>query len=230
MTAFPAAWPAPPRAAMEGRYARLEPLDPDRHGDDLFAAVTGPEADRLHLWLPEPPPPSRAAFRDWLVAKAALSDPLYFAVIDRATGRVAGRQTLMDIQLAHGTAEIGHILWGPAMAGTRLATEAFFLQADLAMTGLAYRRYQWKCNARNEPSRRAALRFGFRFEGVFRNHMVVKGQNRDTAWYSITDAEWPALRAGYLAWLSPENFDAEGRQRRRLEELRAGGGTVATPA
>ena len=122
----------------------------------------------------------------------------------------------MDIAPAHGTAEIGHILWGPRIAGTRIATEAFFLLADHMMTTLAYRRWQWRCNAANAPSRRAAERFGFTYEGTFRNHMVVKGENRNTAWFSITDIEWPPIRARFQAWLAPENFDAQGHQRTRL--------------
>jgi RimJ/RimL family protein N-acetyltransferase len=220
MTAFPQRWPALPRGAIEGRYCRLEPLDAGRHGDALFAASTGPEAGRLHRWLPDAPPKSREAFEAWLAEKSASADPMFFAVIDRASGAVEGRQSAMDINRDHGTAEIGHILWGPRIARGRVATEAFFLFADLAFR-LGYRRYQWRCNALNEPSRRAALRFGYRFEGIFRQHMVVKGESRDTAWYSILDTEWPRLAAGYRAWLAPENFDAEGRQRRRLEECRA---------
>lgn len=126
-----------------------------------------------------------------------------------------GRQSLMDINTEHGTAEIGHILWGPRIARGRVTTEAFFLFADYIF-GLGYRRWQWRCNANNAPSRRAADRFGFTFEGIFRNHMVVKGESRDTAWYSITDAEWPRLKAGYERWLRPENFDEAGTQREKL--------------
>jgi RimJ/RimL family protein N-acetyltransferase len=221
MPRFPERWPLPERRLFEGRYARLEPLDPGRHGNQLFEAVGGPEAERLHRWLPDPVPASRAAFQRWLVEKAASADPMFFAVIDRATGRVEGRQSLMDINAAYGSAEIGHILWGPQIAGTRVATEAFFLFADYVF-GLGYRRYQWRCNALNEPSRRAALRFGYSFEGIFRQHMVVKGESRDTAWYSILDHEWPALCAAFQSWLAPGNFDAAGRQIRRLEELREG--------
>jgi len=131
------------------------------------------------------------------------------------SGRVEGRQTLMDFNLDYGSVEIGHILWGPRISGTPVTTEAFFLFADL-MFALGYRRYQWRCNALNEPSRRAALRFGYTFEGIFRQHMVVKGENRDTAWFSILDNEWPRLKAGYEAWLRPENFDENGRQISKL--------------
>lgn len=209
---LPTGYPTPQRQTFEGRYCRLEPLNPAAHGDQLYEAVSGPEAERLHRFLADPIPTSRADFDSWLIPKAASADPMFFAVIDRATNRVEGRQSLMDIVPANGTAEIGHILWGPRIARSRITTEAFFLLADYTLTTLRYRRWQWRCNARNEPSRRAAQRFGFTFEGIFRNHMVVKGENRDTAWYSITDTEWPPIRARFQSWLAPENFDAEGRQ------------------
>jgi RimJ/RimL family protein N-acetyltransferase len=215
MSVFPARWPDPGRPVLDGDFARLEPLDPARHGLDLFRVSTGPETERLHRWLPESPPPSRSEYQDWLEAKAASTDPLFFAVIDKATGRAEGRQTLMRIDMANGVAEIGNILWGPGMAGSRIATEAQFLFANWVF-GLGYRRYEWKCNNANEPSKKAAFRFGFTFEGVFRQHLVVKGENRDTAWFSIIDKEWPRLRAGYLAWLDPSNFTSEGMQKRRL--------------
>lgn len=219
MSLFPDRWPSPARRPLEGRYCRLEPLDPDRHGQSLFDAVSGLEAERLHRWLPDPVLASRLEFDGWLASRSASVDPMYFAVIDRGTGRVEGRQSLMDVSTVHGSAEIGHILWGPRMAGTRVATEAFFLMADHVFA-LGYRRYQWRCNARNVPSRRAAERFGYTFEGVFRQHMVLKGASRDTAWYSILDHEWPAHRTAFARWLDPENFDAEGRQRKRLSDLR----------
>ncbi len=151
----------------------------------------------------------------WLEKVAASADPLFFAVIDKRSGRAEGRQALMRIDTVHGVIEIGNILWGPAIARSRIATEALYLFASLAFD-MGYRRFEWKCNNENEPSKRAAARFGFTFEGVFRQHLVVKGKNRDTAWFSITDAEWPHLKAGYEAWLEPENFDADGRQLSRL--------------
>ncbi len=209
--------PRPLREVLEGRYARLEPLDPARHGDALFAATMAPGSEDRHRYLFDRPL-ERDAFQDWLSRSASSEDPLFWAVIDKATGRAEGRQALMRIEPAHGVIEIGSILWGPAIAGTRVATEAQFLFMRHAFEALGYRRYEWKCDALNEPSRRAALRFGFSFEGVFRQHMVVKGRNRDTAWFAVTDGEWPALRARYEAWLAPENFDGEGRQRRRLAD------------
>lgn len=215
MPTFPDRWPSPPRQVIDGRYCRLEPLDPARHAEQLFAASMGPDADRLHRYLADPIFKTNGEFADWVATKAAMSDPMYFAVIDKATGRVEGRQTLMDISTTYGSAEIGHILWGPKIAGSRITTEAFFLQANFAF-GLGYRRYQWRCNALNEPSRKAAQRFGYTFEGIFRQHMVVKDQNRDTAWFSIIDSEWPRLKAGYEKWLHPSNFDRDGRQIAKL--------------
>lgn len=210
--------PKPARIALEGSYCRLEPLDPSRHGDALFAASMAPGAENRFRWLFETPT-ARPEFDAWMAAKAASDDPLFFAVIDKTTGRAEGRQTLMRIDPVHGVIEIGNILWGPAMAGTRLATEAQYLFMAFAFDALGYRRYEWKCNNSNEPSKRAALRFGFQFEGLFRQHMVVKGQNRDTAWYSIIDSEWPALKARYMRWLDPANFDATGRQKLRLQDI-----------
>lgn len=207
--------PRPARVVLEGRWCRLEPFDPDRHSDSLFAASMAPGAEERFRWLFEVPRP-RAEFDDWLLRSAASDDRLFFAVIDAATGRAEGRQAYMRITPEHGVIEIGSILWGPAMARTRIATEALYLAARHAFDELGYRRFEWKCNSRNEPSRRAALRFGFTFEGIFRQHMVHKGENRDTAWFSIIDDDWPRLRAGYERWLAPQNFDATGQQRLAL--------------
>jgi RimJ/RimL family protein N-acetyltransferase len=137
-------------------------------------------------------------------------------VIDQKTGRAEGRQALMRIEPAHGVIEIGHILWGPGIARSRVATEALYLFTSHVFDTLGYRRFEWKCHNLNEPSKRAAQRFGFTFEGVFRQHMVAKGRNRDTAWFAMIDADWPRLKAGYEAWLRPENFDESGLQRSTL--------------
>jgi len=207
--------PGPERAPMDGRYARLEPLHFATHATSLYqAASAAGEGDRFR-YLPDGPPADFSAFTRWFEMAVALEDQLFFAVIDKATGRAEGRQALMRIDTANGVIEIGNIMWGPAMTRTRVATEAFLLFADRVFA-LGYRRFEWKCNNLNEPSKRAALRFGFTFEGIFRQHMVVKGLNRDTAWFAIIDAEWPRLKAGFEAWLRPENFDEEGRQRTRL--------------
>jgi RimJ/RimL family protein N-acetyltransferase len=213
--------PFPERKVLEGTYVRLEPLNVEKHGDGLFEASSVPDADQRFTWLFDHAPASRAEFQPWLEKAAASADPLFFAVIDKATGKVAGRQSLMRIDPTHGVAEIGNIYWGPLISRKPAATEAQFLFARLVFDELGYRRYEWKCNNDNEPSKRAAQRFGFQFEGIFRQHLVVKGKNRDTAWFSITDGEWPALRRAYEKWLAPDNFDAEGRQKKRLEELRA---------
>lgn len=208
--------PRPERIALDGRYARLELLDPARHGADLLASAQQPGGDDRFRYLFEEPPIDAAAFQPWLDKAAASADPLFFAVIDKQTGRAEGRQALMRIDPAHGVIEIGHILWGPAIACSRVATEALFLSAAHVFDALGYRRFEWKCNNMNEPSKRAAGRFGFMPEGVFRQHMVQKGRNRDTAWFATTDGDWPRLKAGYEAWLRPENFDAAGQQRSRL--------------
>ncbi len=212
--------PRPARTALDGRYVRLEPLDSATHGDGLFAASSVADAESRFAWLPEIRPQSRAEFQTWLDKAAASTDPLYFAVIDKASGKVVGRQTLLRIDPANGAIEIGHVYWGPEMARTRGATEAQYLFARHVFEDLGYRRYEWKCNNRNLPSKRAAERFGFQFEGIFRQHMIVKGENRDTAWYAMIDKEWPALARAYEAWLDPANFDSEGQQIQRLEDLR----------
>ncbi|MBN9045768.1 MAG: GNAT family N-acetyltransferase [Rhizobiales bacterium] len=215
--------PRPERKVLEGRYARLEPLDPKKHGDELFAASSVPDADTRFAWLPDVPPADRAAFEPWLQKAAASEDPLFFAVIDKASGKVAGRQTLMRMDPANGVIEIGNIYWGPLISRKPAATEAQFLFMRYVFDELGYRRYEWKCNNDNLPSKRAAERFGFSFEGIFRQHLIVKGKNRDTAWFSVIDGEWPALKKAYEAWLAPENFDADGRQKKKLEALRASG-------
>jgi RimJ/RimL family protein N-acetyltransferase len=223
----PGAAARPERVALDGRYCRLEPLDAARHGDHLYAASSVADAAARYLYLPVEAPTSRADFDAWIADRASTADPLYFAVIDKATGRAEGRQSLMRIDPANQSIEIGDIYWGPAMTQSRVSTEANFLFARYALDQLGYRRYEWKCNALNAPSRRAALRFGFTFEGHFRRSNIVKGRSRDTAWFSIIETEWPAVRAGYEAWLDPANFDADGRQRATLANLVAAQRTAA---
>jgi RimJ/RimL family protein N-acetyltransferase len=212
-------WTPRPKV-LEGRYVRLEPLDPQKHGDELFAASSVTDADQRFTWLFEFPPATRAEFEPWLEKVSKSEDPLFYAVIDKASGKVAGRQTLMRIDPVHGVIEIGNIYWGPLISRKPAATEAQFLFMQYIFDELGYRRYEWKCNNDNAPSKRAAERFGFTFEGIFRQHMVAKGKNRDTAWYSIIDSEWPALKKAYQAWLAPENFDSDGQQIKRFEEFR----------
>ena len=208
---------SPARAPLEGETVRLEPLDPPRHGDELFAETAG--ADSTWDYLAYGPFPSRDDFVRWLEQRAPLDDPLTFAIIDRASGTARGLASFMRMDPANGVIEIGHIWLSPQLQRTRQATEAIYLISRYAFE-LGNRRLEWKCDALNAASRRAAERFGFVFEGVFRQHMVIKDRNRDTAWYSIIDAEWPSRQAAFEAWLSPENFDPSGRQKRALSELR----------
>ena len=205
---------------MTGRWVTLVPLDADKHARDLYEGSSG-DATREAVWdyLFEPPGRDFETFRADLDVKARSTDPLFFTVIDDATGKALGYQTLMRIDLANRVIEIGNILWTPAMQRTPGATEAQYLFARYVFEELGNRRYEWKCNALNAPSRRAALRFGFAFEGVFRQHVIVKGRNRDTAWFAMLDHEWPARKAAYERWLAPDNFDADGRQKTRLSDL-----------
>jgi RimJ/RimL family protein N-acetyltransferase len=200
---------------LEGRYARLEPLAL-AHAQGLMAACANASS---FDYLFDVPPKDLEDLESYIVQKAVSEDPLFHSVIDKATGLAGGRQTLMRITPEHGVIEIGNILLGPPIARTRVATEALYLAAKYVFEDLGYRRFEWKCNDRNEPSKRAARRFGFRFEGVFRQHMWTKGANRDTAWFAMLDGDWPRLRAAYERWLDPSNFDAAARQR---EALRAG--------
>lgn len=209
----------PPRhPALEGGRVRLEPLDPDHHSGELFTAA-GPDPD-LWRYLPYGPFADPEELRGWVAERAASADPLFLAIVDRETGRAGGVASYLRAAPAEGSIEIGHIWFGPALQRTPHATEAIFLLARHAFDDLGYRRLEWKCDAANARSRRAAERFGFTFEGVFRQHMIVKGRNRDTAWFSLLDREWPAARAAFTAWLAPDNFDADGRQRRPLAALR----------
>jgi RimJ/RimL family protein N-acetyltransferase len=211
--------PRPTGETMQGRYVVLERLDFARHGDGLFEASTTPDAPERFRYLFEHPPQNREELDAWLERAASSQDPFFYAVIDKASGKVAGRQALMRIDTVHGVIEIGSILWNGIVARKPAATEAQYLFMRHAFRDLGYRRYEWKCHDLNEPSKRAALRFGFTFEGVFRQHMVAKGANRDTAWFSIIDREWPALETAYEAWLHPSNFGPDGIQRKRLGEF-----------
>jgi RimJ/RimL family protein N-acetyltransferase len=205
---------------LAGRLVRLEPLDPDRHAADLHAASRGGDPV-LWAYLPYGPFAGETEMREHLGAQAASRDPLFLAVVDAATGRAGGVVSLMRIEPAHGVIEIGHVWFGAALQRRPQATEAIYLLARHAFDDLGNRRLEWKCDAANARSRRAAERFGFTFEGVFRQHMIIKGRNRDTAWFALLDGEWPAARAAFEAWLDPANFDADGRQRASLAELRA---------
>ena len=210
----PAAWPS--EAPMEGRYARLVRLDPDAHAADLFAAFDGHDA--LWDYMPNGPFHSAPAYIRWARDAVAGKDPVFWAIFEQGASHPVGIASYLRITPEHGTIEVGHICFSPALQRSIAATEAMFLMMDWAFSN-GYRRYEWKCNALNLPSRRAAQRLGFSFEGVFRQHMIIKGRNRDTAWFAMTDRDWPALREAYRAWLSPANFAADGRQRERLSDL-----------
>ena len=206
----------PQRRVLEGRYVRLEPLGPE-HAADLWAASSDPGAAARYRYLFETAPASAAEMEAWVHRVHTGDDPLVFAVVDRVSGRAGGRQSLMRIVPEHGVIEIGGIYWGPDVARTRLATEAVYLFARHSFEDLGYRRFEWKCNAANAASKRAAERFGFSFEGVFRQHMIQKGENRDTAWFAMLDGDWPTRKAGFERWLDGGNFDAEGQQQSPLQ-------------
>lgn len=209
----------PVRTAKEGIHTRLEPLDVAAHGASLWRAVDGHDA--VWTYLAYGPFPNEAAFLDWLKGRAELADPLYFAVVDKATGRALGCITLMEQRPAVGVIEVGHIFFSPELQKTPIATEAIALAGRHVFDELGYRRFEWKCDALNAPSRAAASRYGFTFEGIFRQAVVTRGRNRDTAWYSIIDSDYPALHAAYGRWLDPANFDGQGRQIETLAEIRS---------
>jgi RimJ/RimL family protein N-acetyltransferase len=209
----------PPRVALHGRYVELEPQDAARHAADLFAAGhESNEALRTWDYLAYGPWPSLEAYRETMRAQSASFDPIFYALRPLDGERFEGQASLMDMQAEAGVIEIGHIWLSPRLARTRAATEALYLMIRHAMDDLGYRRMQWRCNSLNLKSRQAARRLGFRFEGIFYNHMIFKGRNRDTAWYSILDDEWPEVRAILEAWLDEDNFDAAGRARSSLFE------------
>ena len=208
----------PTHKVMTGRFCRLEPLDAPRHAADLYAANALDAKGRNWTYLPYGPFDSLVSYRSWLDQFSATADPLFFAIISNATGKAVGVASFMRIDPASGSIEVGHLNFSPLMQRTPIATESMYLMMKEAFA-LGYRRYEWKCNALNMPSRAAAQRLGLSFEGVFRQATVIKGHNRDTAWYAAIDKEWPALNQAFQAWLSPENFDDEGRQRVALSEL-----------
>lgn len=210
----------PARTVLTGTNIRLEPLDPTRHATPLYRAGHDTEA-ALQSWeyLPWGPFPTEEALRDRIRSFAAEMDRVFYAVCDPVTGDAVGMATYLDIQPCAGVIEIGGIWFAPKFQGTTAATESMFLMLAYAIDDLGYRRMQWRCNARNAKSRTAARRLGFRFEGIWFNHMIAKGRNRDTAWYSILDTEWPAIRTAIKAWLDPNNFDADGVQRQSLSAM-----------
>jgi RimJ/RimL family protein N-acetyltransferase len=204
---------------MEGRFCRIEPLDAARHGADLHAANSEAPDGRDWTYMAYGPFETLSAYQAWAEGAAASPDPMFHAILWRDSGRAVGVASLMRIDPESGVIEVGHIKYSPALQRTPAATEAMFLLMRRVFDELGYRRYEWKCDALNGPSRAAALRLGFQYEGTFRQATIYKGRNRDTAWFSITDKEWPALKPAYERWLSPDNFDDTGRQRERLSDL-----------
>lgn len=210
--------PVPPREPMVGRYCRLEPLDMERHAAALFEADAADADGRSWTYLAYGPFRDFASYREWLAANCLGDDPLFFTVVDVADGRPAGVVSYLRIAPAAGSIEVGHIHYSPRLQQKPAATEAMFLMMQWAFES-GYRRYEWKCDALNSPSRAAAERLGLSFEGIFRQATVYKGRNRDTAWYAAIDTEWPALRDAFLTWLAPNNFDKSGQQKTRLSDL-----------
>ena len=209
----------PPRTPPARNFFRVEPLDPGRHAADLFAAFAADIDQRIWTYLPYGPFAAQGDLEAWMDSTCAGADPLFHAVVDLASGRAAGVASYLRVSPADGVVEVGHINFAPCLQRTPAATEAMALMMRRVFAELGYRRYEWKCDALNAASRRAALRLGFTFEGVFRQATVYKGRNRDTAWYSVIDSEWPALARAHAAWLDPANFDVAGRQRTPLATL-----------
>ena len=212
-------WTPPPRPSvpvLEGRYVRLERLDADRHVEELYQA----NLLDVSIWdyMSHGPFSNVAAYSEWASNAAALDDPFCYAIRNLETGRAEGVASYLRIKPEMGVIEVGSIVFTPPLRRTRAATEAMFLMMQWAFDA-GYRRYEWKCDSLNAPSRQAALRFGFGFEGVFHQHMVIKGRNRDTAWFAVIDSEWPALKTAYETWLDPKNFDANGQQHISLSAL-----------
>jgi RimJ/RimL family protein N-acetyltransferase len=213
--------PRPPRTAMEGHYCRVEPLDVDRHAAELYAANLLDTEDRIWTYLPYGPFRALADYQGWMERTCLGDDPLFHAIIDKSSGRAVGVASYLRIEPGTGVIEVGHINYAPVMQGTPIATETMFLMMKRVFDELGYRRYEWKCDNLNERSMKAALRYGFTFEGIFRQATIYKKRNRDTAWFSIIDSEWRGIKNAFEAWLSPNNFDADGGQRESLAALMA---------
>jgi RimJ/RimL family protein N-acetyltransferase len=215
--------PAPARVTLDGRFCRVEPLDADRHTDDLYFAYALAADGRDWTYMAAEPFGSRDDYHSYVVTMAQADDPLPYAVVDLRSGKAVGTLSLMRQDPSNGVVEVGNVAFSPLLKQTPVSTEAQFLLMSYAFDELGYRRYEWKCDSLNEPSRRAAQRLGFTFEGIFRQAVVYKGRNRDTAWYSVIDSEWPQVGGALREWLSPGNFDAEGQQKRSLSAVRAAG-------
>jgi RimJ/RimL family protein N-acetyltransferase len=211
--------PRPSPTVLHGRTVRLEPLS-TVHIPDLFAAYSADRSGRMWTYLSVGPFSSETEFATWIGSIMPSQDPLFFAAVDEASGKAVGIVSYLRIDPVNGSIEVGWVTWSPLMQRSPISTEAHYLLMKHAFEDLGYRRYEWKCNALNVPSVKAAERLGFTYEGTFRQAVIVKGRNRDTAWFSVIDSEWPALKASFDAWLKQDNFDAEGRQKRRLQDFR----------
>ena len=211
----------PPRAPIDGRYCRIEPIDPERHAAQLFEAVSEDQDGRTWTYMGYGPFATLPEYRAWMKATCLGDDPLFHTIIDKANGQAVGVASFLRIDPKFGVIETGHIHYSPRLQRTRIATEAMYLLMRRVFEELKYRRYEWKCDALNEPSRRAAKRYGFSYEGIFRQATIYKGRNRDTAWFAIIDKEWPALKQAYETWLDPANFAADGTQKQGLGALTA---------
>ncbi len=214
--------PRPPRTPIAGRFCRIEPIDPARHAADLHAANLQDKEGRNWTYLGYGPFADLAGYRAWMDASCLGDDPLFHAVVDQASGKALGVASYLRIDPPVGVIEVGHINYAPALQRSSAATEAMYLLMRRVFDELGYRRYEWKCDALNAPSRQAALRLGFQYEGIFRQATLYKGRNRDTAWYAVIDRDWPAVKAGFEAWLDPANFDAGGKRRRSLSSFMPG--------
>jgi RimJ/RimL family protein N-acetyltransferase len=206
---------------MPGQYCRLEPLDAERHATDLFASYAEAPDDRDWTYLFPERPADITAYHAYVTSAAASRDPLHFAIVDLASEKAVGTSAFMRIEPVHGVIEVGAVTYSRRLQRTRAGTEAMYLLMRRAFDEMRYRRYEWKCDSLNAPSIAAARRYGFQFEGIFRQAIVYHGRNRDTAWFSILDTEWPLIRDAFEAWLAPDNFDDRGRQRRSLAAFRS---------
>lgn len=210
--------PFPSPKPMQGQYCRLEGLSPDIHGDQLFDAFGADPEGKNWTYLFDGPFDTHADFDAWLERVSQSSDPLFYAIIDAKTERAVGVASFMRIDPVNGVIEVGNIHFSPLLQKTPLATEAMFLMMRRAFDELGYRRYEWKCDSLNAPSRKAAARFGFTFEGIFRQAIIYKGRSRDTAWFSMIDSEWPAIKTMFETWLAVSNFDTKGQQKMKLQQ------------
>jgi len=209
----------PPPTSIEGRFCRVEPLDVEKHLHDLFEAYTQDSEGKLWTYMLVGPFSRIEELRDWMEPACKATDPLFHALIDLTTGRAVGMAAYMRIKPEIGVIEVGSIAYSPRLQRTPIATEAMFLMMKRVFTELGYRRYEWKCDSLNSASRRAAERLGFSYDGLFKQALVYKGRNRDTAWYSMLDCDWPSVEKGYLKWLEAGNFDEAGRQKQKLQAL-----------